>query len=533
VSGLTGTGTLLRLALRRERVRTPVWIAAIAGAVLAVARALPELYPTAAERASRATFVDSPVARVFRGPGHGLDDYTLGAMLANEMMLWALVPVAIMSVLTVVRHTRVEEETERAELVRSSVVDRHAPLVAGAAVAIGTSIAIGLVSAAGLVAISDEYASAGAIAFGLALTATGIVFAGFGAVAAQVTAHSRGASGIGIAVLGAAFAVRSLGDIAGVDAISMLSPLGWSQGMRAFVDERWWPAGLAVIATGVLVLSAIALVDRRDLGAGLVAVGPGPPRASNALTYPLGLAARLQRVSLIGWCAGTVVLGAAFGAAAGAVEGFLADNPDFEEALARVEGVELLDIFLAVCVLMIAVVAAAAGVQAALTVRREESHGRVDTVLVARPGRARYLASWLAPAALGAVAVLVAGTVALGVAGAISQGDAGLLGSVLVATAAQLPALLVVVGLAALLLGALPRAVALAWAVVAWAAVVGLLGDVLDLPQALRWLSPFEHMPALPGGDVAVVPLVAATGVALLTAAAGVVAFCRRDIDNR
>ena len=55
------------------------------------------------------------------GPGYGLDDYTLGAMITNEMVLWLAVPAAMMSIFLVVRHTRAEEETGRAELVRSAV----------------------------------------------------------------------------------------------------------------------------------------------------------------------------------------------------------------------------------------------------------------------------------------------------------------------------------------------------------------------------------------------------------------------------
>lgn len=70
--------------------------------------------------------MESPTAQVVTGPGYGLDDYTFGAMLANELLSWLAIVVALMSIFLVVRHTRTEEETGRSELVRASVVGHHA-----------------------------------------------------------------------------------------------------------------------------------------------------------------------------------------------------------------------------------------------------------------------------------------------------------------------------------------------------------------------------------------------------------------------
>jgi ABC-2 type transport system permease protein len=59
-----------------------------------------------------------------------------------------------MSIFLVNRHTRAEEESERAELVRSNVVGRHAP--AAAAVIGGANIVVGLVCAAGFIAFDYQ-----------------------------------------------------------------------------------------------------------------------------------------------------------------------------------------------------------------------------------------------------------------------------------------------------------------------------------------------------------------------------------------
>ena len=111
------------------------------------------------------------------------------------------------------------------------------------------------------------------------------------AVAAQLTESARAANGLAVAVLGAAFALRAIGD-AGPHWLSWLSPLGWGQSLRAFAGERWWVllllAALAVASTA----TAVRLKAGRDLGAGHRPAAPRPARA----------AARARRCSSPGAC---------------------------------------------------------------------------------------------------------------------------------------------------------------------------------------------------------------------------------------
>lgn len=56
----------------------------------------------------RATIMSQPSGVFMGGPGYGLDNYTVGAMMANEYTLFIVVAVAIMALQTAVRHTRGE-----------------------------------------------------------------------------------------------------------------------------------------------------------------------------------------------------------------------------------------------------------------------------------------------------------------------------------------------------------------------------------------------------------------------------------------
>jgi Putative exporter of polyketide antibiotics len=128
---LAGTGTLVRFNLRRDRIALPAWLLGIAGFMLAGPYLYANLYPTAQDRANQAAVVaGNPAMKALTGPGYGIEDYTYGAMLANEYLAFVLILVALMTTFTVVRHTRTEEETGRFELVRASAVGRYAHLAA-------------------------------------------------------------------------------------------------------------------------------------------------------------------------------------------------------------------------------------------------------------------------------------------------------------------------------------------------------------------------------------------------------------------
>ena len=57
-----------------------------------------------------------------------------------------------------------------------------------------------------------------------------------------------------------------------------------------------------------------------------------------------------------------------------------------------------------------------------------------------------------------------------------------------------------------------------------------LVGQTLRLDQRLLDISPFTHVPHLPGGDVSAAPLLALTAIALVLTAAGLSGLGRRNI---
>src|SRR5690349_11340607 len=125
-SPFTGVGSLIPLALRRDRIRLSVWIAALTLMMVYAPNAVKLAYPDEAARQARVNLLKTPAGIILGGPMFGVNETDLGVMMANELMLTLIIASSILSILTVIRHTRAEEESGAAELVLSSVVGRHA-----------------------------------------------------------------------------------------------------------------------------------------------------------------------------------------------------------------------------------------------------------------------------------------------------------------------------------------------------------------------------------------------------------------------
>ncbi|GAA0995554.1 ABC transporter membrane-spanning protein [Acrocarpospora macrocephala] len=528
---MIGTGVLVRLALRRDRLLLPVWILVIVAIPVAIASAIAELYPDVGQRlALGATMMANPALQALTGPI--FDPASVGGLTAWRATTFAAVLAGLMSIMLVTRHTRAEEESGRAELIGAAPVGRYA-LPAAAVIVTGlANLLAALLLVAGLA--GQGLPLAGSIAFAGAVAGMGLVFTGIAAVTAQLTANARTANALAVAVLGLFFLLRSAGDASGAEAVSWLSPLGWAQRIRAFADERWWLLAVFAAVAVLLVAGADLLARRRDIGAGLLAARRGPAAASASLRSPLALAWRLQRGMLFGWAAGFAVVGGVFGALAASVGDIVGDIPQIADMLARIGGAGVLvDTFFATQLGLFALVASGYAVQAASRPRAEETIGRAEPVLAASVPRWRWLAGHVACALAGSALILLIAGLAAGLAHGLRIGEPATQATRIAGAAlAQVPAVWVLAGITVLLFGLLPRMTAVAWAFLVAFFLLGQLGELLQIDETIRRFSPFAHVPALPGGTATATPFVwlcLTTGVLI---AAGVAGFGHRDLKS-
>ena len=528
MKALAGTGALTAIALRRDRIMVAAWIYVIAAWVVGTAYSLKKLYPTAAEQQRFAKTITGN--RLFLTLYDPLFGHSPGALTVWRIGSPVALMAGLMTTFIVVRHTRADEEAGRLELVGATPVGRQAALAAALLVACGAAVAVAALTGAGLIALGLP--AEGSFGFAVAVAAAGMAFAAIAAVAAQLAETARVARGIAIAVVGAAYLLRDLSfATAATSWLIWLSPIGWTVQFRAFGGDRWWVLALPVACAALAAAVAVALSARRDLGAGLFAPRPGPARAAAWLRGPFALAVRLQRGGLAGWAAGLAAIGAVIGVMTPSVGSLFSTSNGMRDAFLKMGGGgAITNAFLASMAGLYGIVAAAFAVSATLRLRREETEQRGELVLAGAVGRIRWAASHLAIAAAGTAIAAACAGLACGAAYWVRTGDAGQVPRLLGASMAQLPAAWVLAGIAMALIGLLPTLDAIAWGALVAFLLCGLLGPLLRLPQWALDISPFTHVPKLPGGVFTAAPLIWLTLAACLLTAAGLAGLRRRDI---
>jgi ABC-2 type transport system permease protein len=525
---MIGTWPLVRLALRRDRILLPVWVLFLVFTTLSTTTALEELYGTEQSRALLGATANANSAFLaMLGPLH--DWSSLGGLVVWRWGVFAGLFVAIMALLVVTRHTRAEEEAGRTELIAATVVGRHAPLAAAVIVAGGTSLLIGLLQA--LVLIGKGLDTAGSFAFGLSTASVGLMFTGVSAFTAQLSENSRVSNALAGGFLGVTYLLRAAGDAAGESGpqwLTWFSPIGWTEHVRSFADNRFWVLLLPLAAVVLLAGAASYVVTRRDVGLALLPARLGP--AHGTMGSPFALAWRLQKGSLIGWSVALFAVGVIYGSVAQAVGQMVQDNPTLGQIVSKIGGADaMVDAFFATVTQLMGLIASIYLVQAVLRLRSEETSFRAEPLLATPVSRWSWVASHAVFALVGGAVVLAASGLGLGLVYGLQTDDLGtVVPRMLGAALAQLPAAWVIAGVALLLFGLFPQLTGVSWAVVSAALVLTLLGPALQLDQWVIDVSPFTHVPKYP--DITAGPLLWLTGVAVVLVAAGFAGFRRRDL---
>jgi ABC-2 type transport system permease protein len=521
-----GTGVLFRFALRRERLGLPWWLAGIGLLLGYQSWGSHSFYDSPAKLAQlRETMGGNAAMVAMAGPTELLA--TIGGEVVFEIFAYLAVVVALMNMFIIGRCTRNDEENGRAELLRSARVGRRAPLLAAIALAWLADAAVAVVTFGA--AVVTGLPTGGSMLLAASIAGVGIVFAGLTAVAVQIVENPRSVYGAVASAIGVAYALRAIGDV-GNGMLSWLSPIGWGQRTFPFAGDRWWPLLLPAISGVLLVVAAVAVLDRRDFGAGVLGYRSGRARATWALRSPLGLVWRLQRGALLMWMIGVFALAAAYGSFGNSIEDFIDDNPEIAAYLPG-GAADAVNAYLALTIMMAALLAAAYGVSSALRARGEETSGRAEPVYASPTSRTKWLSSHIAVALVGSALVAAAGGFGEGLAYGLSISDPGqairLTGVALV----YVPATWLLIAIAVFGIGYVPRvAAALAWIAFGCCVVIVLFADSFKLPDWVRNASPYTHTPQAPLENISVTPIIVIMSLTIAVLISGLAGFRTRDV---
>ncbi|MBO9577962.1 MAG: polyketide antibiotic transporter [Microbacteriaceae bacterium] len=528
-------------AIRRDRVTLPLWILGTAALGAFAVAASEDTYGDEAEREQVLSLaIASRAILVFRGTPNGAEFAPFVFFLIFTSLA---VMAGLMSTFLAVRHTRADEERGRAELLGATRAGRVLPAAVALVHGLVANVLLGALTALGLLA--SGLPADGSLVAGLALAAVGVAFLGIGLAAAELVATSRGANTIGVVAVLAAYVLRGIGDAAGTPSEdlqhlapawpSFLSPIGYGQFTGAYAQNDLRPLLVPVAFAALLVAGAFVVRAFRDQGASLLPDRQGRATAGPVLSSSLGLVWRLSVSTLVAWSAGALLTGLLASSLTALIDQLTGTEgvPAVLEALRSALGgtATIEQAFVAVFFSIGGILASCCAVQIGIRARQEESRGTAETVLATPVGRVRWLAEyWL----VGAIVIVVVLGAALlgGLLGAARSADAAALMPVVVqAAVAQLPAALVFLGVALLLVAWLPvAAVGLSWGLVGVLSVLGVFGPLLQAPEWVTGLSPFTHTPVAAGADTDWSGGFWLLGIALVAGVLAVASMRRREL---
>ena len=525
---------LLALQGRRDRVTLAVWVVGLAALLLVTVQAAHAEYGDASDRRSVLVLaLATPVLLAFRGI---VDGNTFGSAVFFQSYTWMAVAVALMNTFLAVRHGRADEAAGRRELLDATPIGRSAAPIATLLLAVVADVGFGVLATVLLIAGGLPASGAVLLAAGLALT--GLGFFGVGLLASEAMPTSRGANGVAVVLALLAYLLRAAGDALGTPdgtaltlqpaAISGFSPIGWGEQLRPFTHPTGWPLVALAGFAAVTIVVGLIVHARREPGASVIREGVG--RATGRVGSALGLAWRLQRASTLAWVLGAAILSAVAPNLVAAASQFRLQDATIRRVIESLghSRADLAAQFTAGILVLIGMLAAAAGVQAMLRAREEEASGRAEVLLAGPISRVRWLASW-GVVAVGTVLLVLAGSALAVALGTLAQGEPVGVGDRVLQTLVQAPSALALTAVAGVLVGLLPGLATIgAWSVFAASGLIGLFGGVLDLPDDVVRFSPVGSVPALPTDDW--VPTWTVAGVAVVLAVLALLAMRRREV---
>jgi len=536
-----GTWTLIKLILRRDRVKLPIWIVGIVGLLLSMIPMLRDVYgDTASLESLYQTFGTNPAGLFLTGP---MDGPTFGSLMTIETLLWWGLAIAFMNTMLVVRHTRQNEESGAQELLLSGQVHRRTGLVAVMAVAVVVNaiVAVGL----GLgMALEPSWGVDQAWLFAISMGVFGMVWAVIAAIVVQLVESARTANGLLAALVGGAFLLRGIGDFMGkADASglvqpswpSWLSPFGWLQASRPLTYPEWWPLIIAGVFIVVAMPAAFFLLGRRDVGAGLLPSRKGKARAASFLRTPLGLAWYLQKSIFIGWLIGVLVLVIIIGALVPEMTTVYESSQNMQLLIEAMGGTgALVPAFLSAMLSITILMVLAYAVHALGKLRSEESSGHLEGVLATTLSRTKWIVLHMGiVVGCGAAMLALSGAILAVSVNMVSDFHASI-GDYTLAGVSYLPLYMVFVGMYVLLFGVLPRTAGfVTWLYYGFVAFMAWLGPILKLDQWVLDLSIMAHLPAAPAESIESAPLIVMLMVAVVLIIAGCVFWRRRNLLER
>jgi ABC-2 type transport system permease protein len=461
---------------------------------------------------------------------------TVAGYTAYKTMFSIVILAAIWGLLTATKVLRGEEEAGRWEVLlagRTTAGGAAAQVVAGLSVGIiGLWIPTALLVAAAGRSSTVAIGLGTSLFFAAAVASVAVMFMAVGVLASQLAASRHDANLLGAGVLVVSYLIRMAADSdPTIGWVRWVSPLGWVEELRALTGSRPTAFAPIVMFTALLLVVAVQIAARRDIGASAFAGRQTHTSRTFLLGGQAGLTVRLARPIIAAWLGALTATGLAFGLVTQAAGKSLDGSPTLERVIARLgaTGATAVTYLGYVFVIAAGLIAVAAAGQIS-AIRNEEAAGHLDNLLVRLVPRGRWLAARLAVG----LALVVLASVLTGIAawvGAATEHAAVGFGQLLRAGLNVAPPAVFVLGIGGLAFGTWPRAaVGITYGLVIWSFLVEVFASISDTASWLRDTSPLLHITPAPAAAPNWAAAAWLVGLGAAAGVAGVIAFSRRDI---
>jgi len=451
----------------------------------------------------------------------------------RSMVQGALV-LMIAAPLVVIRHTRSEEASGRAEFYLSRPVGKSAPFMAALLLSLGGSLVAGVLVT--MVLLINGLAVAGSILAGLTLALAGCFLAGLALIIAQIfTAPKSAWIAITVLVSSTYFTMIMNNLSGGFSGWLWLTPQSWYRGTIPFGDNAVWPLFVFALMGLLAVLCAFALLKNRDIGGGLFAEPTGRTEAPDFLATPFALNLWQNKNTALAWGVGMAFLGVCVGAIgptiADQMSEMLASFASWGPAMAKLGNQEGM---VALWIYMLGLMGGGAilAVSMMLGLKSDESVGYTEMMLAKPISRERYLRSFVGMAFLYTAAVLVVLGLATGIGWGTVTGDGAFLLKTLLMAITKIPSLWLIVGFAAFLYGVAPKLqTVLSFLLIGGLIVLEMFWEAGLVPWEALAPTPFgiAHY-SIPIGELNILPLLIALILAVGLSWLGIAGFKKRNI---
>lgn len=525
-----GTGKLLKLYLRRDRIVLPVWVLLpmmLIMGQMSFVKAMPDWQVLIAELSA------SPLTASMLGP---IVPLSIEGAILWRGLLQASIAVMFGAALTMIRQTRTEEASGRNELILGRPVGRYANLTAALILSCGGSLLTGFLTAA--VLMGNGLAWNGSLLAGLTLAASGCIFAGIGGLCAQIFEHSGSARGCVFGVYGltmVAMVINNMGG--GSTGWAWLVPEAWFRITVPFGENHAWKLLVFIVLSALPIMLSYMLLVRRDMGTGLIVQKEGSADASPRFNSPMALAWRQHKGSILVWAIGMAYLGGIMGVGTPNISEAISStfaqmNTSWAPAMAKLGNQEG---FIAILIYILGLMAGLSvfAITTVQRLRKEEKEHYAEMVLSRPVSRVKWMGSYLTVAFAGSALILFALGLASGLGWSIAEGEFSHFPRVLVMSLSKIPSVWTFIGIAALLYGWLPRiASVLNWLILGVFILIEMLWEVGIVGwSAMQW-TPFAYAHyIIPIHELSIVPLLLLTVIAATLSGIGLWRFNSRSID--